>query len=232
MTDEEAFRARLDEIAARAGFVVKDYDLFFVAFTQKTYANEHKVECNERLEYLGDAILDFLVAEHLYARYPKQQEGVLSKTRAEYVCEDANCAYAKELGLDKALLLGKGEEVQGGREKPSILGDLFEAFLGALYLELGLAPIRAILATVVFPKIMLDEGFFIDYKTRLQEDLQSNAHNGISYKVVSATGPANDRTFTVQVTNDGVLLGSGSGKSKKDAEQAAAKNAYDKGVHQ
>ena len=154
---------KIKEVLTRLGLRAKDISLYVTAFTHQSYANEHRVESNERLEYLGDAILDFLVAEYFSNRkFPDFPEGKLTRIRAKYVCAKANSSYARQIGLDECLLLGRGEEEQGGKSKPSLLGDLFEAFVGAVYLDSGLEAARGLLAEIVFPKIGApDSDFFM-----------------------------------------------------------------------
>lgn len=220
---------KIKEVLTRLGLRAKDISLYVTAFTHQSYANEHRVESNERLEYLGDAILDFLVAEYLYKKFPDFPEGKLTRIRAKYVCAKANSSYARQIGLDECLLLGRGEEEQGGKSKPSLLGDLFEAFVGAVYLDSGLEAARGLLAEIVFPKIGApDSDFFYDYKSRLQEYIQGESRKGVEYMLMKETGPAHDKTFTVGVYLDGLRLGTGVGKSKKEAEQKAAQDALNK----
>ncbi|MFY9421903.1 MAG: ribonuclease III [Bacilli bacterium] len=220
---------KIKEVLTRLGLRAKDISLYVTAFTHQSYANEHRVESNERLEYLGDAILDFLVAEYLYKKFPDFPEGKLTRIRAKYVCAKANSSYARQIGLDECLLLGRGEEEQGGKSKPSLLGDLFEAFVGAVYLDSGLEAARGLLAEIVFPKIGApDSDFFYDYKSRLQEYIQAESRKGVEYMLMKETGPAHDKTFTVGVYLDGLRLGTGVGKSKKEAEQKAAQDALNK----
>lgn len=179
---------------------------------------------------MGDAILDFLVAEFLYKKYPNIPEGELSKIRAKYVLAEANAEYAKELGLDEFVLLGSGEKQQG-RKKVSVVGDLFEAFLGALYLDNGnLDEVRKVVEKVVFVKIedLGVSGFFKDYKSLLQEFIQSESRIGVKYVLEKSFGPSHDKTFYVGVYHEDIKLGEGKGKSKKDAEQEAAKEALEK----
>ncbi len=214
----------------QVGFKYKKPDLYKVAFTHTTYSNEHKISSNERLEYLGDAILDFLFAEYLYNNYPNMPEGQMSKIRAKYVLAEANAEYSRILGLNKFVLLGHGEEEQGGRDKITVLGDLFEAFLGALYLDNGtLDEVRKILNRVIFSKVeYIDSGYFKDYKSKLQEYIQAESRKGVDYKLESEKGPSHDKLFTMGVYHEGIKLGEGTGKSKKDAEQEAAKKALEK----
>lgn len=212
-----------------AGIEPGDEQLYITAFTHQSYANEHNVSSNERLEYLGDSVLNFLVAEYLYERFPDMPEGTLTKTRAKFVCATANSRYAVALKLNEAILLGKGETEQGGMTKTSVLGDLFEAFLGAVYLDKGLAAVKKILERIVFPCIeSVDTGFFVDYKSRLQELIQSESRQGVTYVLDKEIGPPHDKTFFVSVYHDGAKLGTGSGKTKKAAEQKAAELALKK----
>ncbi|MFY9537480.1 MAG: ribonuclease III [Bacilli bacterium] len=212
-----------------AGVEPGETELYFTAFTHQSYANEHNVESNERLEYLGDAVLNFLVAEYLYLRFPDMPEGVLTKTRAKFVCATANSRYALALRLNEAIMLGKGEAEQGGMRKASVLGDLFEAFLGAVYLDKGLSAVKEILERIVFPYIDSSEpGFFIDYKSRLQELIQSESRRNVEYVLDKETGPPHDKRFFVSVYHNGKKLGTGSGKTKKAAEQNAAETALKK----
>jgi len=220
---------KIRKILKKLEIEAKDISLFVTAFTHQSFANEHKVQSNERLEYLGDAILDFLVAEYLYKKFPDYPEGKLTRIRAKYVCANANSNYARQIGLDECLLLGKGEEEQGGKSKPSLLGDLFEAFVGAVYLDSGLDAVRKLLASTVFPQIGDPESdFFFDYKSHLQEYIQAESRQGVEYVLVKETGPAHDKTFTVSVFHDKIKLGTGVGKSKKEAEQRAAQDALNK----
>lgn len=222
---------KFSELVKTVGFKYKSSDYYKIAFTHTTYANEKKVESNERYEYLGDAILDFLVGEYLFNKYPNMPEGELSKVRAKYVLAEANSEYAKELGLDKFVLLGHGEESQNGRKKVAVLGDLFEAFLAALYLDNGsLDEVRKILERVVYKNIDVNgtTGFFKDYKSSLQEYIQAESRKGVRYVLENETGPSHDKTFTMSVYHEDIKLGEGVGKSKKDAEQAAAQEALKK----
>lgn len=218
-------------LTQKVGFKYNKPDLYKVAFTHTTYSNEHKIPSNERLEYLGDAILDFLVGEYLYLNYPDMPEGEMSKVRAKYVLAEANAEYSRLLGLDKFVLLGHGEEEQGGREKIAVLGDLFEAFLGALYLDNGsLDEVRKILDKVIFSNIknLKPTGFFKDYKSELQECIQAESRKTVDYILESESGPSHDKVFVMGVYHDGIKLGEGTGKSKKDAAQEAAKHALEK----
>jgi ribonuclease-3 len=218
---------KIRSVLEKLDIVPTDLELYRVAFTHQSYANEHHVQSNERLEYLGDAILDFLVAEYLYNKFPNLPEGHLTRLRAKYVCANANSRYAIQIGLDQCLLLGRGEAEQGGKSKPSLLGDLLEAFLGAVYLDSGIDAVRKILNSIVFPQISEGSNFFIDYKSHLQEYIQAESRLGVEYVLIKETGPAHDKTFTVSVYHDHLKLGTGVGKSKKEAEQNAARDALE-----
>ncbi|MEG0078511.1 ribonuclease III [Enterococcus sp.] len=214
------------------GIVFKNVSLLEQAFTHSSYVNEHRnlnLADNERLEFLGDAVLELLVSRYLYRQYPDLPEGKLTKMRASIVREESLAAFAKECRFDAAIKLGKGEENSGGRMRPSLLCDLFEAFLGALYLDQDLETVKAFIQKVIFPKVAA--GAFsheMDYKTRLQEVLQKGGDVHIDYRLVKEEGPAHERIFWTEVYCDNRLIGKGQGKSKKLAEQAAANNALEK----
>ena len=199
------------------------------SLTHSSYANEHNCSDNERLEFLGDSILGFLVAEYLYNNFPNLPEGKMTKLRASYVCEEANTKYAKAIGIDKAIFLGKGEEQNNGRNRPAIISDAFEAFLAAVYLTSGIEEVKKILVKEVFPHIIAEDIVpFVDYKSRLQEYIQAESRKALEYVEDHVEGPAHNRTFTIKVVHDGIVLGVGVGKTKKDASQQAAKVALDK----
>jgi len=194
------------ELKERYGIVFHDVNLLEQAFTHSSYVNEHrylKLSDNERLEFLGDAVLELIVSQYLY----------LAK-------------FAKECHFDNYILLGKGEEASGGRTRASLLCDLFEAFLGALYLDQKVGAAKKFIEDVIFPKI--DAGAFsheMDHKTQLQEVLQRKGDVSIEYRLIKEEGPAHDRTFFTEVYMNGELIGLGQGKSKKLAEQDAAERA-------
>ena len=220
---------KLQKLLNKYDIEVKNLDRIKEALTHSSYANEHSLKSNERLEYLGDAVLGLLVAEYIFKNNPDLPEGKMTKLRATYVCEDANYKYAMELGIGEVLYLGHGEEQSGGRTRPAVLNDAFEAFLGAVYLEAGLDKVRTILEDVVFPHIGKDIiKPFVDYKSHLQEYIQSESRSILQYRLDNVEGPPHNRTFTMSVLLDGIKLGDGVGKSKKDAEQQAARSALDK----
>jgi len=212
--------------------VFSDETLLETAFTHTSYANEHrllKISHNERLEFLGDAVLQLIISEYLYTKYPKRPEGDLSKLRSMIVREESLAGFARDCQFDQFIKLGRGEGKSGGRNRDTILGDLFEAFLGALLLDKGVEAVKSFLYQVMIPKV--EAGDFervTDYKTKLQELLQINGDVEIAYQVVSETGPAHAKNFEVAVLINGRKSGQGQGRSKKLAEQEAAKNAFEK----
>ena len=204
-----------------------DLSLYKRAFTHTSYSNEHNCESYERLEFLGDKVLDFLVSEYLYVN-EHLHEGEMTKLRANYVCENALYEYSKELGLNNYLRLGKGEEASGGRDRKAVVADIFEAFLAATYLTYGLEKAKEIVYDVVIKAIENNENYFLhDYKSVLQEMLQADKQ-GAEYVVVNEEGPSHNKTFTTVVKIDGVILGEGTAGSKKESEQEAAKDALSK----
>lgn len=213
------------------GIDFSDLALLETAFTHTSYANEHrllKISHNERLEFLGDAVLQLVISKYLYKTYPDRPEGEMSKLRSTFVREEALASFARACGFDAFIRLGKGEEKTGGRNRDTILGDVFEAFLGALLLDKGEAIVEQFLFKVMIPR--LEEGNFervTDYKTTLQEILQVNGGIMIAYRVVAESGPAHDKLFEVEVSADQRVIGRGQGRSKKLAEQDAAKNAVE-----
>lgn len=219
----------INELKEKFNIVFRDVSLLEQAFTHSSYVNEHRnlqLSDNERLEFLGDAVLELLVSRFLYNQFPTVPEGRLTKLRAAIVREDSLAKFAKECHFDRYIRLGKGEENSGGRNRPSLLCDLFESFLGALYLDQGLKAVHEFLGKIVFPKVKA--GAFsheMDHKTRLQEVLQRSGDVLIDYRLVKEEGPAHERLFWTEVFCDGKLIGKGHGKSKKLAEQDAAANA-------
>ncbi|RLQ95773.1 ribonuclease III [Falsibacillus albus] len=224
----EAFK----EFQKGIGISFHNEQLLKQAFTHSSYVNEHRrkpFEDNERLEFLGDAVLELTVSKYLYNKYPTMSEGELTKLRAAIVCEPSLVTFAHELNFGKLVLLGKGEEMTGGRERPALLADVFEAFIGALYLDQDLETVISFLEKVVYPKI--NEGAFshvMDYKSQLQEVIQKDGAGLIEYKVLQEKGPAHSREFVSQVSLNQEILGTGTGRSKKEAEQHAAQMALEK----
>ena len=214
------------ELEKRIGYHFTNQAHLQKAMCHASYANEHRLGhfgCNERLEFLGDSILGFIVAQYLYETYPHKPEGELTKIRAAHVCESALCGYAKEIGLGEALLLGKGEEKGGGRERASTLADAFEALLAAMYLDSDLEQVKKFLLPIISRHNLDDET--ADYKTVLQEYVQQMPGATISYQQFAESGPDHDKVFSAVVYINEEPIGKGQGKSKKEAEQSAAKNA-------
>ena len=202
----------------------KNIKLYETALTHTSFANENNVISYERLEYLGDAVLELVVSEYLY-KNTEYGEGKMTKLRSHYVCENANYEYSTKLGLNEYLRLGHGEEENGGKYRKAIVADIFESFLGAMYLDLGFMSVREFIYKNVIPYIedkSID--FFDDYKSVLQELVQTDKKS-LSYRVVDESGPAHDKTFTVEVVIDDIVYGRGVDHTKKGAEQIAAHDA-------
>lgn len=220
----------LGEFQNEIGYNFEDLELLNRAFTHSSYANEHKRQRlfnNERLEFLGDSVLSLVVSNYIFEKYPDYPEGELTKLRATVVCEPSLALVAKKLKLGKYLLLGKGEEATGGRERVSIVADAVEAVIGAIYLDGSLTSAREFILNS-FTDI-IDEAvtgnLFIDYKTELQEVLQRSTKSKIKYVVINEEGPDHNKVFHIGVKVGNKLLGEGVGRSKKEAEQNSAKVA-------
>jgi len=215
------------ELMQKIGYEFKNEEYLEEALTHRSYSNETEKDRrfnNEKLEFLGDAVLELTISDWLFRQFPHFQEGQLTKLRAQIVCEDSLSLLSKECSLNEYLLLGKGETLSGGREKPAILCDVFEAFIGALYLDKGVNEVQRYLNLVVIPKIKNGRYELItDFKTELQEYLQQNGPVHIRYELVKEDGPSHDKIFTVQLIVDGKKYKTASGKTKKAAEQMAAK---------
>lgn len=222
-------KKRMEAFQQDSGIRFSNEAVLFEAFTHSSYVNEHRRKAfvdNERLEFLGDAVLEVAVSQYLFHRYPKMTEGELTKLRASIVCEPSLVHLANELQLGTYILLGKGEENTGGRQRPALLADVFEALVGALYLDKGLDPVIELLEKVMFPKVEI--GAFskvTDYKSQLQELVQQDNTGQLKYDIIEEKGPAHNRIFVSQVSLDEQMLGEGSGRSKKEAEQQAAQLA-------
>ncbi len=210
------------------GLNFKNPALLETALTHSSYANEKQKESNERLEFVGDAVLDVIMAKYLYEEDKHYNEGDLTKRRAKFVCEAALVQYAKACNLSDYLLLGHGEEKSGGRKRHALLADAFEAFVGAIFLDKGLEEVYKVVDKVVFPLLDdEDEKSFIDFKSHLQELVQSDKRQ-LVYSVHDERGPSHNKTFMVRVYMDEILMGEGEGRSKKEAEQHAAEIALKK----
>lgn len=205
------------------GIEIKDKELFLMALTHSSYSNEHGGDNYERLEFLGDAVLQLITSEYFYKSL-NVQEGELSKTRASFVCEEALAQYSKDIGIDKHIRVGNG---QLKNINDTIIADCFESVLGAIYLELGFDVAKEYVLKVLKPYVLEHHVFLGDYKSRLQEMVQTNKKS-LEYRLVSESGPSHDKTFVFEVIIDGIVYGKGKGKNKKEAEQNAAKDALNK----
>lgn len=214
-----------EELEEKLHYHFKNRDLLITALTHSSYANEAKAptKYNERLEFLGDSVLSLVVANYLF-RHSTRPEGELSRMRASLVSEEALFQFAKEIDLGAYLRLGRGEELGGGRERPSVVSDAFEAVIAALYLDGGMEAARSFILPFITEGKTAEE----DYKTKLQEVIQQNPEDKLSYAVTGESGPAHDKRFEVTVLLNGSAMAAGTGRSKKSAEQQAAKAALRK----
>jgi ribonuclease III len=208
------------------GLSFENEDLLKQAFTHSSYVNEHRLiarEDNERLEFLGDAVLELLVSRYLFKSYPEMKEGQLTKLRAAIVCEPSLVVLANKCHFGELIFLGRGEEATGGRTRPALLADVFEAFIGALYLDQGLNVVEHFLEAVMYPQIVAGAfSLVMDYKSQLQEMVQRKNLGVLDYEVISEKGPAHHKEFISNVKLNGNVLGTGKGRTKKESEQKAA----------
>lgn len=211
------------------GYTFKNGKLLENALAHSSYANEVRggVTSNERLEFLGDSVLSIIVSSYIYENFKKMPEGELTRLRSSLVCEKTLCGFSRKLNLGEFLLLGKGERKNGGADRDSILADAFEAVLAAIYLDGGINPARKFVMRFVTEEL---KGYdvkadFKDYKTLLQEIVQRNPEESVQYYLTGESGPDHDKLFTVEVRLNSNTIGTGNGKSKKDAEEMAAKQA-------
>ncbi len=202
---------------------IKDQNLLNTALTHSSYSNEHGGENYERLEFLGDAVLQLITSEYFYKKY-NVQEGELSKIRASFVCEEALAQYAKDVGIDKHIKVGNG---QIKNINDTIIADTFESVLGVVFLDQGFDVAKRYALEVLSPYVLEHHVFLGDYKSRLQEMVQTDKKS-LEYRLVSESGPSHDKTFVFEVVIDGIVYGKGKGKSKKEAEQNAAHSALKK----
>ena len=230
--------ASLAELQKRIGYRFQNEEYLRTAMTHSSYANEtgepaHHLLSNERLEFLGDSVLSIVTSDYLYARFPKLPEGDLTRMRAALVCEEALAAYARKIGLGEFLLLGKGERNSGGQDKNAVIADAFEATLAAIYLDAGAMDGMHAVADFLLPFVTeaVDRlpsvvGYHADYKSKLQEFVQKD-QGKLEYRAVGESGPDHNKTFEVEVYLDSNRIGQGRGHSKKNAEQAAARDALE-----
>lgn len=216
----------LEELERRVGYRFQNIQLLKQAMTHSSYANEQKINKTgnyERLEFLGDAVLELVSSEFLYKKNPRMPEGQLTKMRASMVCEPSLAFCAKDLELGKFLLLGKGEEGTGGRNRESIIADAVEAVIGAIYIDGGMVPAKEFIDKFVLADLE-DKQLFYDSKSNLQELIQGQLKKEFSYELLEESGPEHEKTFHVRVCMEGTPMGEGVGRTKKAAEQQAAYN--------
>ena len=219
----------MDRLEEKLGYRFRDRGLLEHAMTHSSYANEHRgsgLTSNERLEFLGDSVLGMVVADYLFTAHPDMPEGELTRTRAALVCEGSLHEAARSLDLGQYLRLGKGEDAGGGRKRPSILADATEAMLAAIYLDGGMEAVRPIIRTLILDKEQ-EMAAGRDYKTALQELVQRKPGASVSYRLVRESGPDHCRSFEMEASVGQRVIGKGSGHTKKEAEQMAAKAALE-----
>ena len=221
----------IKDLEAAIGYSFQNITLVQNALTHSSYANErwhNSLMSNERLEFMGDSILGMVVAEYLYRNFPDRPEGELTRMRADMVCEQALSVVADRIDLGKHLLLGRGEEQSGGRKRASILADAVESVIAAVFLDGGMEAAKAFIHKFVLCDVPVTKLHNADYKTALQEKVQEKKNQTLSYTLVGESGPDHDKRFEVQVSLNGTVVGTGSGSSKKRAEQDAAKDAMER----
>ena len=218
----------MDDLFKKLGINPKNLKYYETAFQHSSYVNENHMKSDyERLEFLGDAVLELVMSDYLYKNV-NLKEGDLTKLRASYVCENALYEYSSDLELSKYIKVGHGEEIDGGRFKKVIMADIFEALMGAIYLDLGFDVVKRVLLTIIVPYVENPKiVFFSDYKSALQEFVQTEQRS-LSYEVIDEQGPSHNKTFTVNVKIDDIVYGVGTAGSKKEAEQEAAHDALGK----
>ncbi|CAM4018447.1 ribonuclease III [Staphylococcus schweitzeri] len=224
------FRKRFDTKMTELGFTYHNIDLYQQAFSHSSFINDfnmNRLDHNERLEFLGDAVLELTVSRYLFDKHPNLPEGNLTKMRATIVCEPSLVIFANKIGLNEMILLGKGEEKTGGRTRPSLISDAFEAFIGAMYLDQGLEVVWRFAEKVIFPHVEQNELLgVVDFKTQFQEYVHQQNKGDVTYNLIKEEGPAHHRLFTSEVILQGQAIAEGKGKTKKESEQRAAESAY------
>ena len=221
----------LNELEAAIGYRFRNIGLLQNALSHSSYANErwhNSLLSNERLEFLGDSVLGMLVAEYLFRSFPERPEGELTRMRADMVCETTLAAAATRIGIGEHLQLGHGEERFGGRRRDSILADAMESVIAAAFLDGGLDAAKGIVQQFILVEVPVKRMHNADYKTQLQELVQQKKNQTLSYALVGESGPDHDKQFQVEVSLNGTVVGSGSGSSKKRAEQQAARTAIER----
>ncbi len=217
----------MTEVEKKIGYEFKKLRYLERALTHSSYANEKRTQSNERLEFLGDSVLSLIVSNYLFHKLSRKDEGDLTKIRSTLVCESALAEVAKKIDLGNLILLGRGEEMTGGRERASVVSDAFEALLAAIYLDGGFEAAENWLMSLMAEELEVGctGKYYKDYKTILQEEMQKRSGSRVSYRMTGAKGLEHSKIFAVEVIVDGNVCGSGTGTSKKEAEQAAAEAA-------
>lgn len=221
---------KLKKLQETIGYTFKDESKLYIAMTHSSFSNEKhkKIPCNERLEFLGDAVLSIIVSDYIFLNCPNFPEGELTKLRASLVCEKSLFVFAKKINLGDYIMLSKGEKNNRGNERPSIVSDAFEALIAAIYLDGGVEQARKFVLSFVVPEINNHKtSYFRDYKTQLQEIIQKNPGEKLDYVLVGESGPDHNKHFVVEVHLNSNIIGKGGGKSKKEAEQNAAQKALE-----
>jgi ribonuclease-3 len=219
-----------DQLENKISYMFKNKKNLILAMTHSSFANENKnakLQSNERLEFLGDAVLNIVISEYIYLKFANLTEGEMTKARASIVCEQSLMKCANNIGIGSFLMLGKGEELTGGRMRPSILSDAFEALIGAIYLDGGMKNAKQFILGQMEKLIhdSINGAVFMDFKTQLQEIIQKEGDSKIVYEIIDEKGPDHEKVFVAQVKVSDRVIGKGNGKSKKEAEQAAARVA-------
>ncbi len=219
----------MNDFEKKIGYSFKNKSYLEHALTHSSYANERNERSNERLEFLGDSVLSLIVSENLFLALGNEDEGDLSKTRASLVCEHGLYELSKKIDLAEHIKLGRGEEQTGGRNRPSLVSDAFEALLAAIFLDSDFETAKKWLLSVMKEELLEASGKkdYSDYKTRLQEHTQKGKYGKVTYELIGESGPDHDKRFECAVFVDGEKIAEGSGRSKKEAEQKAAKIALD-----
>lgn len=216
------------EFEEKLGYSFKDKNLLELALTHSSFANENKLKKNnERFEFLGDSVLGFVTAEYLFNEFKNRPEGEMTKLRAAVVCEKSLFKFAEQIDLGKYIRLGRGEDSTGGRNRPSVVSDAFEAVIAAIYIDGGMEAVKPYILRFIKDAVKRETSFK-DNKSFLQEEIQKVKGNTLTYEEVGEEGPDHDKTFVFRVKLNGEVIGEGKGKSKKEAEQNAAGNALNK----
>ncbi|WP_422055757.1 ribonuclease III [Staphylococcus equorum] len=226
----KAFEKKFAQKMQELDLDFKQIELYQQAFSHSSFINDfnmNRLEHNERLEFLGDAVLELTVSRYLFDKYPELPEGNLTKMRATIVCEPSLVIFAKKIQINELILLGKGEEKTGGRTRPSLVSDAFEAFVGALYLDQGLESVWKFAKQIIFPYVEDEElDGVVDFKTQFQEFVHRQNKGDVTYRLINEEGPAHHRLFTSEVILENAAVAEGKGKTKKESEQKAAESAY------